>query len=219
MKGLSRELIGMRIAKELHEGMYVNLGIGLPTGVSNFIPEELEIILHSENGTLGCGRIANEEEWDLDLLNAGGQPVVLQPGACFFNSADAFGMIRGGHVDITVLGAFQVSEKGDLANWAAGITRIGNVGGAMDMCYGAKRRLVYMEHTTKNGDPRIVKECTYPLTARRVVNTIFTNLAVIEVTPHGLLLKEVAPGITPEEVQAATEPKLIIAEDIKEIEL
>lgn len=219
MKGLTRELIGMRIAKELGQGMYINLGIGLPTGVSNFIPEELEVILHSENGILGYGRIATEEEWDLDLLNASGQPVILLPGACFFHSADAFSMVRGGHVDITVLGAYQVSEKGDLANWAAGATKIGNIGGAMDMCYGAKRRLVYMEHTTKKGEPRIVKECTYPLTASRVVNTIFTNLAVIEVTPHGLLLTEVAPGVTLEEVQAATEPKLTIAEGIKEIAL
>ena len=219
MKGLTRELVAMRIAKELREGMYVNLGMGLPTTVSNFIPEGLEVILHSENGILGYGRIATEEEWDTDLLNAGGQPVILQPGACFFSSADAFGMIRGGHVDITVLGAYQVSEKGDLANWAIRTAKIGNIGGAMDISYGAKRTLVSMEHTTKEGEPRIVKECTYPLTASRVVNTIFTNLAVIEVTPHGLLLKEVAPGVTPEEVQAATEPKLLMAEAIKEIEL
>ena len=219
MAGLTRELIGMRIAKELREGMYINLGIGLPTSVANFIPEELEVILHSENGILGYGRIAAEEEWDLDLLNAGGQPVILKPGASFVHSADAFGMIRGGHLDIAVLGAFQVSAKGDLANWAVGTTTVGNVGGAMDLCYGAKRVLVYMEHATKKGEPRIVKECTYPLTAGGVVNTIFTNLAVIEVTPGGLLLTEVAPGVTPEEVQAATEVKLIIADDIKEMEL
>ena len=219
MAGLTRELIGMRIAKEFHEGMYINLGLGLPTIVANFIPEGSDIILHSENGILGYGRIASEEEWDADLLNAGGQPVILQAGASFVHSADAFAMIRGGHIDIAVLGAFQVSEKGDLANWAIGTSRIGNVGGAMDLCYGVKRLMIYMEHTTKKGEPRIVKECTYPLTASSVVNTIFTNLAVIEVTPQGLLLKEVAPGVTPEEVQAATDPKLIIAEDIKEIAL
>lgn len=219
MQGLTRELIAMRIAKELREGMYVNLGLGLPTLVADFISDESEVILHSENGILGYGRFATEQEWDVDLLNAGGQPVTLKPGACFMHSADAFAIIRGGHLDVAVLGAFQVSEKGDLANWAVGATRIGNIGGAMDICFGAKRVFTCMEHTDKNGKSRVVRECTYPLTARRAVHTIFTNLSVIEVTPAGLLLKEVAPGVSIEEVQAATEAGLIVDKGVTEIEL
>ncbi|MFH1650596.1 MAG: 3-oxoacid CoA-transferase subunit B [Chloroflexota bacterium] len=218
-KGLTRELIGARIARELREGMYVNLGLGLPTMVANFIPEDLEVFLHSENGILGCGRIATDEEWDIDLLNAGGQPITLRPGGSFFHSADAFAMIRGGHLDVSILGAFQVSEKGDLANWARGEARLGNIGGAMDLCGGARRKFVYMEHTTRDGAPRIVRECTYPLTARGVVNAIFTNLAVIDVTPGGLVLREVAPGVTPEEVQAVTEPRLQYTAPVPEMVL
>lgn len=217
--GLSRELITLRAAKELKDGYYVNLGIGLPTMVSSFIPEGVEVILHSENGILGFGRIANEEEMDPDIINAGSQPITLKPGAAFFNSADAFAMIRGGYIDVSVLGAFQVSEKGDLANWMVLGKKVGNIGGSMDLVCAVKEVIVTMEHTTRSGEPRILKECTYPLTGRRVVNLIITNLAVIEVTPEGLLLKEVAPSVTPEEVQSVTEPKLQLAADLHEMEL
>jgi 3-oxoacid CoA-transferase subunit B len=217
--GLSRELIALRAARELKNGQYVNLGIGLPTLVSNFIPEEVGVVLHSENGALGFGRIADEGEMDIDFVNASSQPLTLRPGASFFDSAQAFAMIRGGHVDVTVLGAYQVSEKGDLANWMVTDRRVGSIGGSMDMVSGAGRVIVVTEHTTRSGEHRIVNECTYPLTGRRVVNTIITNLAVIEVTPKGLLLREVAPSVTVEDVQVATGPKLLLAEDLREMEL
>ena len=217
--GLSRELIALRVAKEFRDGYYVNLGIGLPTLVSNFIPDGIDVTLHAENGILGYGRMANEQEIDRDLINAGSQPVTLNPGAAFFDSADAFTMIRGGYIDLAVLGAFQVSQRGDLANWMTPERKVGSVGGSMDLVSGSKKIIVAMEHTTRSGEPRIVKECTHPLTGWGVVNLIITNLAVIEVTPQGLLLEEVAPDVTVEEVQLATEPALLIAEGIKEIEL
>ena len=219
MSGLSRELIALRAARELKSGQYVNLGIGLPTLVSNFIAEDMGVVLHSENGALGFGRIADEEEMDIDLVNASSQPLTLRPGAAFFDSATAFAMIRSGRIDVTVLGAYQVSEKGDLANWMAPGRKAGSIGGSMDLVSSTRRVIVVMEHTARSGEPKIVTECTCLLTGHGVVNTIITNLAVIEVTPHGLLLKEVAPGVTVEEVQAATEPKLVTAKDIKEIEL
>ncbi len=217
--GLSRELIALRVAKEFRDGYYVNLGIGLPTLASNFVPEGIDVVLHAENGVLGYGRIANDKEIDPDLINAGSQPITLKPGAAFFNSADAFAMIRGGHIDIAVLGAFQVSEKGDLANWMTLGKKWGSIGGSMDLISATNKVIVAMEHTTRSGEPRIVKECTYPLTGRRVVNLIITNLAVIEVTLEGLLLKEVAPSVTPEEVQAVTEPKVKLATNLREMEL
>ena len=217
--GLNRELIAVRASRELKNGYSVNLGIGLPTLVSNYIPDGVDIILHSENGVLGYGHIASEEEMDPDLINAGSQPVTVNPGAAFFDSVVSFAMIRGGHIDIVVLGAFQVSERGDLANWMVPERKVGSIGGSMDLIAGAKRVIVGMEHTTRSGAPRIVKECTYPLTGRGVVNLIVTNLAVIEVTPEGLLLKEVSPSVTPEEVQAVTESKLKLAKDFKEMEL
>jgi len=217
--GLSRELIALRVAKELRDGYYVNLGIGLPTLVSSFVPEGIDVTFHSENGILGFSRIASEEEIEPDLINAGSQPVTLNPGAAFFNSADAFAMIRGGYIDITVLGAFQVSEKGDLANWMMPERKVGSIGGSMDLISAVKEVIVAMEHTTRSGEPRIVKECTYPLTGRGVVNLIVTNLAVIEVTPQGLLLREVAPSVTPEEVQSVTEPRVKLARDLREMEL
>jgi len=217
--GLSRELIALRVAKEFRDGYYVNLGIGLPTLVSNFIPEGMDVVLHAENGILGYSRIATEGEMDSDLINAGSQPLTLKPGAAFFDSADSFAMIRGGHIDVSVLGAFQVSERGDLANWMTPERKVGSVGGSMDLVSGTKKVIVAMEHTTRSGEPRIVKECTYPLTGWGVVGMIITNLAVIEVTPEGLLLKEVAPSVTPEEVQAATEPKVKLAEELREMEL
>jgi 3-oxoacid CoA-transferase B subunit len=217
--GLSRELIALRAAREFKGGQYVNLGIGLPTLVSNFIPEEMGVVLHSENGALGFGRIADEGEMDIDLVNASSQPLTLRPGASFFDSALAFAMIRGGHVDVTVLGAYQVSEKGDLANWMVTDRMVGSIGGSMDLVSGVGRVIVVMEHTTRSGEYRIVNECTYRLTGCRVVNTIITNLAVIEVTPKGLLLREVAPSVKVEDVQAATGPKLLLAEDLREMEL
>ena len=217
--GLSRELIALRVAKEVRDGYYLNLGIGLPTLVSNFIPEGIDVVLHAENGVLGYGRIANEEEIDPDLINPGSQPVTLNPGAAFFDSATAFDMIRGGHIDLTVLGAFQVSEIGDLANWMMPERQTGSIGGSMDLVSGAKKVIVAMEHTTRSGEPKIVKKCTYPFTGRRAVNMIITDLAVIEVTTGGLLLKEVAPSVTPEEVQAVTEPKMRLAKGLREMEL
>ena len=217
--GLSRELIAMRVAREFKEGYYVNLGIGLPTLVSSFVPEGINVVLHSENGILGCGRIANEEEIEPDLINAGSQPLTLKPGASFFDSAASFAMIRGGHIDMAVLGAFQVSEKGDLANWMRLERKVGGIGGSMDLVSATKEIIVAMEHTTRSGEAKIVKECTDPITGRGVVNLIITSLAVIEVTSEGLLLKEVAPSVTPEEVQSVTEPALIISSTLKEMEL
>lgn len=217
--GLTRELIALRIARELRDGYYVNLGIGLPTLVSNFIPQDIEVFLQSENGVLGYGPIAEPDQIDQDLINAGGQPVTLVPGASFFHHADSFAMIRGGHLDVTVLGGLQVSEKGDLANWMVPERGVGSIGGAMDLVSGAKRVIVAMEHITREGEPRIVKECTYPLTGKGVVNLVVTNLGVIEVTKEGLVLRELAPGLTPEEVQAVTEPRLLLAPDLKEMEL
>jgi 3-oxoacid CoA-transferase B subunit len=217
--GLSRELIALRAARELRSGQYVNLGIGLPTLVSNFIPDDLGVILHSENGALGFGRIADEGEMDIDLVNASSQPLTLKPGAAFFDSAMAFAMIRSGRIDVTVLGAYQVSEKGDLANWMVSDRQVGSIGGSMDLVSGTKRVIAVMEHTTRSGEPKIVNECTYPLTGHGVVNTIITNLAVIEVTPEGLLLREVAPAVAVEDVQAATEPRLLLADNLREMEL
>lgn len=218
--GLTKELIALRAVKELHEGMYVNLGIGLPTLVSGLIPEELGVMLHSENGILGYGRITtNEEEMDVDLVNAGLQPVTLVPGASFFNQTDSFAMIRGGHINLTILGAHQVSEKGDLANWRTPQETLGSVGGAMDLVCGTKKVMVLARHTLSSGQPRIVKQCTYPLTGKEVVDIIITDLALIEVTRAGLLLKEVAPGVSVTDIQAVTEPRLIVSPDLKEMEL
>jgi 3-oxoacid CoA-transferase subunit B len=211
--GLTRELIALRVARELRDGMVVNLGIGLPTLVANFLPQDADVILHAENGILGYGGIVTDESvFDQDLINAGGQPVTLIAGASFVDSASSFAMIRGGHVDVTVLGGLQVSAKGDLANWAVSGRVGGAIGGAMDLAAGAKRVIVAMEHTTRDGEPRILEECTYPLTATRCVDLIVTNLAVIEVKEDGLALREVAPGISMEEVQAATAARLDVAD-------
>jgi len=208
----------MRVAKELRDGMNVNLGIGLPTLVSNCLPEGMDISLHAENGILGYCGIAPDDQWDQDQINAGGQPVTLNPGAAFFSSADSFAMIRGGHLDLTVLGGLQVSAKGDLANWAVPERPGGAIGGAMDLAAGAKRVIVAMEHTTRSGEPRILEECTYPLTAKGCVSLIVTSLAVIEVTPQGLVLREVAPGVSIDDVVAATAAPLITT-DVREMEL
>lgn len=220
---LSREVIAMRVAKELFDGAVANLGIGIPTLVSSFIPEGIQVIYHTENGALGFGPVVTadefEEKADIDLVNASGQYVTPRPGMCFFHHADSFLMIRGGHIDITVLGVIQVSEKGDLANWMFPGRGVGNIGGGMDLAFNAKRVICATEHTTKDGKPKIVKQCSVPLTAPQCVDLIVTDVAVIEVTDEGLLLREVAPGWTVEDVQALTEPELIIASDLKEIQL
>ena len=216
---LDREIIAMRVAKELPDGAYVNLGIGIPTLVSNYVPEGMTVLYHSESGVLNCGPLADEGEEDIDLINAGGQFLKMVPGMSFFSSADAFAMIRGGHIDVTVLGALQVSEKGDLANWMLPERGVGNIGGAMDLAMGARQVIVAMEHTDRNDQPKIVKECSYPPTAMGCVSLIVTDIAVIEVTREGLVLKEVAPGWTAEDVQELTDSELILSPDLKEIEL
>ncbi len=220
---LSREVIAMRIARELFDGAVVNLGIGIPTLVSSFVPEGITVIYHTENGALGFGPVVTAEELDekadIDLVNAGGQYITPLPGMCFFHHADSFAMIRGGHIDITVLGVLEVSEKGDLANWMFPRRGVGNIGGGMDLAFNARKVIVATEHTTRDGKPKIVKECSVPLTAPECVDLVVTDIAVIEVTSEGLLLKELAPGWTVEEVQALTEPKLMIAPDLKDIEL
>lgn len=216
--GLTRELIALRVARELRDGMVVNLGIGLPTLVANFLPPGGQILFQAENGILGYGGIT-EQDFDQDLINAGGQPVDLLAGASFFDSAQSFAMIRGGHVDVAVLGGLQVSERGDLANWNVPERGGGSIGGAMDLAVGARRLIIAMAHTTRDGGARIMRECGYPLTAPDCVDLIVTDLAVIEVTPDGLLLREVAPGVTAEDVQAATEPVLIIPDGVPEMQL
>jgi acetate CoA/acetoacetate CoA-transferase beta subunit len=216
---LDRETIAMRVAREFQDEDVVNLGIGMPTLASNFIPEGKHIIFHTENGALGFGPIATEGEEDIDLINAGGQFVTRLPGMSFFHHADSFAMIRGGHIDITVLGGLQVSEKGDLANWMSPERGVGNIGGSMDLAVGSKSVIVAMEHTARAGKPKIVRECIYPLTAKECVDLIVTDLAVIEVTTKGLVLKEVAPDWTVDEIQALTEPELIISPELREMEL
>lgn len=216
--GLTRELIALRAARELREGQVVNLGIGLPTLVSNFLPPGIEIILQAENGILGYGPIA-EEDFDPDLINAGGQPVTLRPGACFFSSDQSFAMIRGGHIDVAILGGLQVSERGDLANWFVPERGGGSVGGAMDLAVGAKRLIVLMEHVTRTGQPKLLRTCTYPLTGVRCVDLVITDLAVIALTPQGFELREVAPGVTPEQVEALTDAPLHWAPDLRGMEL
>ncbi|MFC1915384.1 3-oxoacid CoA-transferase subunit B [Chloroflexota bacterium] len=215
---LSKEITAKRIAQEFPDGSFVNLGIGLPTLASNFVPEGRSVVFQSENGILGYGPLAREGEEDPELVNAGGEFITLLRGAAIVDQSEAFVMIRGGHIDIAVLGALQVSEEGDLANWFVPERGVGRIGGAMDVAVGARKLIVAMTHATKEGEPKIVKQCTYPLTAKKVVNLIVTDLAVIEVTEKGLLLKEVAPGFTAEEIQAVTEPKLILGE-VKEIEV
>ncbi len=218
---LPREIVAMRVAKELPDGSYVNLGIGIPTLVSSFVPEGRAVFYHSESGILNCGPVVDlgdEEQEDIDLINAGGQYLQSIGGMSFFDSAEAFAMIRGGHVDVTVLGSHQVSAKGDLANWMLPQRGVGNVGGAMDLATGA-RVIVAMEHTDRNGQPKIVDECTFPLTGKGCVYLIVTDLAVIECDGQGLTLKEVAPGWTPEEVQQLTGAKLTISPDVGEFEL
>ena len=216
---LDRETLALRVANEFQDGDVVNLGIGIPTLTANYIPEGRTVLFHTENGALGFGPFAQEGEEDIHLTNAGGQFVTPQDGMSFFDSVEAFAMVRCGYLDITVLGAMQVSERGDLANWKRPSRLIGGIGGAMDIIAGAKRVIAAMEHTDKQGKPKIVKECTLPLTGMRCVDTIVTDMAVVLVTKNGLELLECAPGFTPEEVQAVTEPTLILSPDLKEMEL
>jgi 3-oxoacid CoA-transferase subunit B len=217
---LTREQIAARAAQELPDGEYVNLGWGIPNLVAAYVPPELTIYFHSENGILGMGPRASSGDEDFDLVDAMKVPVTLLPGAAFFSQVDAHVMTRGGHLDICILGGLQVSEKGDLANWRVpGAKGAGGIGGAMDISVGAERLIVAMEHNARDGAPKIVKSCTYPLTALECVHTIVTDLAVIDVTSQGLHLREVAPGFTPGEVQAATEPELRYFGKIPEMQL
>lgn len=217
-KRLTREQIAERAAQELPDGAYVNLGFGIPNLISNYVPAGRTIYFHSENGILGMGPRAKPGEEDFDLVDAMKVPVTVLPGAAFFNQAEAHMMTRGGHLDVAVLGAFQVSEKGDIANWKVpGGKGSGGIGGAMDIAVGARRLIVCMEHNTKDGAPKVVKRCSYPLTALECVKIIVTDLAVIDVTPAGLVLREVAPGFTAAEIQQFTEPTLIVSEAAREM--
>lgn len=207
--------LASRVALDLDDGWFVNLGIGLPTLIADFIPEGREIILHSENGLLGLGPKPESGEEDPDLVNAGKEPITIKPGGSFFSQSESFAMVRGGHIDATVLGAFQVSMHGDLASWKLPNATLGRVGGAMDLTVGSKRVFLFMQHNTNKGENKIVKECSYPLTAARCVDRIYTNLAIMDVTTEGLVIQELAPGVTFEYVQERTEAPLKLAAGIE----
>ena len=217
--GLTRELLALRVAHEVRAGLVVNLGIGLPTLVPSHLPQDHGVLFQSENGILGLGGIREDGEFDPNLINAGGQPISLLPGASFFDSATSFAMIRGGHVHVAVLGGLQVASNGDLANWSIPERGGGGMGGAMDLARGARRLIVAMEHVTREGASRLMERCTYPLTADACVDLVVTNLAVIAIEPSGFVLREVAPGVTVGDVIAATDAPLTIAPDVREMVL